>query len=224
MMKSLLWIVTAVSLFVCSCRKEQDGRGRNERTVTLSFVNEDGQAEVLEEIVGTQDQEGPTMYKFGGVAGNYFGLISRFRLGNGEQMEIILGTLRTKNSWLTLEDFLDIIAPGNREFGSLGSFSSYPWLKPGCVEINYTDAKGRRWCSTGITEKQTPFGLEAVITLPARAASSFRIDRVGMLEVSETRIRYEVEGNYDCFLFEVNGKGKKRIRGGFVAEFAASAE
>src|SRR5687767_807886 len=141
--------------------------------------NGDGNSEGVEEISGT-DQNEHAVYSFLGVSGLYFGCSSSFKSDN-ETLQFIIGTSKTTNLKFTREEFEQLICTGERFYGSLGAFNTFPERFPNKVEIAYTDKNGRRWCSTRITEKTTNNGIETMVRIE-QSRSEFIIDDVHKFE------------------------------------------
>lgn len=167
----------------------------------------------LEDLAEIEKNE-HSVYSFGGVRGTYFGCMSSFKGKKDVNLAITLGTNLTKGTYFTQQEFEHLIRTGKREFGSLGAFSSYPALDSGRVEISYTDKDNRRWCSTQITERNSDHGTETVVKIEQKKAV-FTIGSVHKVEIGAEREGYRLKGYFDCTLYEVNGKAKKKIKGNF---------
>lgn len=161
------------------------------------------------------EENNHAVYTFGGVAGTYFGCISNFRGKQEVNLEITLGTSLTKNLTFSQQEFEALIHTGDRQFGSLGAFSSFPVMDSGLVEISYTDKHNRRWCSTQITEKNSDRGPEVSVKVEQKKGQ-FRIESIHKVEIAAETEGYRMKGYFDCTLYEVNGKGKKKIKGQFT--------
>lgn len=173
--------------------------------------NSDGSAaedglEGLSEI----ERNDHSVYTFGGVRGTYFGCISSFRGEKDVNLEITLGTSLTPNTMFSQKEFELLIRAGERQFGSLGSFGSFPVIDSGLVEIAFTDKHNRQWCSTQITGQNS----ETTVKVEQRRAV-FMIEDVHKLEIGPESEGYRIRGYFDCMMYEVNGKAKKKIKGSF---------
>ena len=175
--------------------------------------NEGGQPEDGSQEISTERNE-HAVYSFLGVSGLYFGCSSSF-MSDNETLEFIIGTNKTTNLKFTLEEFQELIQPGERQFGSLGAFNTFPERFSNKVEIAFTDKKGRTWCSTRITEKKTNHGIETSIKID-QEKSEFFIDDVHKFEIAAEKEGYRLKGRFECTLYEVNGNAKKKIKGDFT--------
>lgn len=192
-----------------SCKKEN-----SQASVVVN------KAEVIAELDGEPIQMANkantcSMYTFGGVAGNYFGVHSNYEISSKVGFEITFGTGLTKNSSISDKEFASLIAVGEKDYGSLGSFTTNPQLKSNRVEIAYKDKEERRWCSTQITEKQTRHGIETSVKIEQKN-SKFFIDEIERTTSAENINGYKVKGRFECFLYEVNTKAKKKMKGNFT--------
>jgi hypothetical protein len=113
------------------------------------------------------------------------------------------------------KEFEELIQPGERHFGSLGAFTTYPERFPDKVEISYTDKRGKRWSSTRITEKRTNDGIETSVKLD-QPHGEFILEDAHKIEIAAETEGYRLKGKFECTLYEVNGKAKKKIKGNFL--------
>lgn len=211
-MKKTVFLIMLGALFIVSCKKEHS------RTVDQkdeSLVSFDIDGETVEIIYSGEETNECSTYSFGGYAGTYFGIRSVFEMSNKENMQISFGTVLSQNIKLTENELLQLVAKGERTYGSLGSFTTYPEMKAGKVEIAYTDKKSSRWCSTQITETPTDSGLEVSVNVKQHN-SSFIINDVEKIKLNSGKDCFCVKGNFDCFVYEINSKAKKKMKGKFV--------
>ncbi len=192
-----------------SCKKES-GRHIEQGQPEINLFFEGTQ----EEHLANPDKNEHSMYSFGGVSGTYYGCTSSFKLKQKVSIDITLGTQRSTNLQISDDEFHQLIIPGERKFGSLGSFTSFPAMENGRVEIAFTDKKGGRWCSTRITERMTPRGIETQIMLD-QFDGVFVIDDTHKIEIGPEKEGYRIKGHFDCYLYEVNGDAKRKIKGKF---------
>lgn len=223
-MKKIAIFFVALTLVTQACDKELSRAVKEEDQPQISINIADPDTDntdsstasdttTLEGIDDVEKNE-HSVYSFGGVRGTYFGCNSAF-IGKEEQnFQITLGTNLTPNSIFTQAEFESLISIGERQFGSLGSFSSFPVMDSGLVEISYTDKHHRRWCSTEITEKNSDHGLETRVKVDQKRAQ-FVIESIHKVEIGPETEGYRIKGYFDCLLFEVNGKAKKRVKGNF---------
>ena len=209
MYKIILLIAFACAVFAC----KKDNNPNSGSTDNISRINASWDNENIIKTYSANQLNEFAEYSFSGVAGNYFGFISSFRINDKEKIEIRFGTLLSSHSSLTHEEILTIISPGSKNFGSLGAYSSYPQLKPGCAEIAFTDKNSTRWCSTHISERQTDYGIETNVEID-QPQSEFVIDKVKKVPVSKNE-GYLVTGHFVCTLYEVNDEHQKKIKGNF---------
>jgi hypothetical protein len=153
------------------------------------------------------------VFTFYGISGQYFGCSSTFKKGK-EVLQFIFGTGNTTNLSFTKQEFEQLIHPGERHYGSLGAFTTYPQRFSDKVEIAYTDKQGRRWCSTRITEKKTNDGIETSVNID-QSDAEFIIEDAHKFEIAAETEGYRLKGKFECMLYEVNGKAKKKIKGDF---------
>jgi hypothetical protein len=165
-----------------------------------------------EEIYRSEQNE-HSIYTFMGVSGVYFGCSSSFRTEK-ETLEFIFGTSKTTNLSFNQEEFEQLIHTGERHFGSLGAFTSFPQLDSNKVEIAYTDKNGRRWCSTRITEKKTTDGVEAAVKI--EGGGEFYLEEAHKIEIAAETEGYRLKGRFECMLYEVNGSAKRKLQGEFT--------
>jgi hypothetical protein len=192
------------------CRKNND----------LSFTETQDKSHIqfsLDDSPSTEEVTDPdhnkcSDYLFGGSAGYYFGCTTGFQVSNKSAVNITFGTGHAKSAVISKYEFEKLIATGPRKFGSLGAFNSWPALNQGCVEISFTDNQDRRWSSTSIEEKQTSFGIDAVVSV-TQPSSGFVIDNIKVQD--PVNLRYLIEGHFQCLLYEVNGTATRRIKGQF---------
>jgi hypothetical protein len=159
-----------------------------------------------------------TVYSFMGISGTYFGCTSSFKTGN-ETLEFIFGTNLTQSIVFTQEEFEELIRPGERQFGSLGAFTSYPERVSGKVEIAYTDRHGRRWCTTEIEEKHHGRDVETKVHVNQNNGF-FILEDAHKFEIAAETEGYRLKGRFECTLYEVNGNAKKKIKGTFTGVVA----
>jgi hypothetical protein len=174
--------------------------------------NGDGTDGGNEDISGSEVNE-HAVYTFMGVSGLYFGCSSSFKTDK-ETLEFIFGTSKTTNLAFTQEEFEQLIHIGDRQFGSLGAFSSFPERFSGKVEIAYTDNHGRRWCTTRIKEKKTRDGVETRVEIDQDG--EFYLDEAHKIEIAAETEGYRLKGHFSCTLYEVNGSAKRKLKGDFT--------
>jgi hypothetical protein len=199
-------------LIVCmlfACKKNDD--------LSYTELNEESHIQFSLDSTTTNEVSDPednrcSEYLFGGTAGYYFGCTTGFRVSSNSSVDITFGTAHVKEPAIKKDDLEKLIAVGSRDYGSLGAFSSYPALKPNCVEISFTDAQNRRWSSTSIKEQATNYGIDAIISI-LQPSSEFVIEHVKLQDAS--KLRYLVKGHFKCLLYEVNGQAKRSIKGYF---------
>jgi hypothetical protein len=208
--KAFLSGLTLCILFAGSCKKESANRQR---------AGADIEVQVGDDRISGAEENHHDMYSFGGVLGLYYGCSSVFKTSGNESIEITLGTSLTKHSEVQEDDFIQLVQPGERSFGSLGSFTTFPQMKPGNVEIAFTDRDTKRWCSTRIVEKKIDGRIDASVFVE-QPDSKFFIDDVKDLS-AEGGHGYRIRGHFDCFLYEVNGSAKKKIKGNFQGAVSA---
>ena len=213
----------AVVFIVCAgygCKKEnkQSVAPSSDNTSEIVATCDDG--EDLSKTYSQNETNEFSEYSFSGVAGTYFGYRSSFKFNEKAKIDISFGTILTSGPALTEADILVLIAPGEKTFGSLGSYTSYPKLLPNRVEIAYTDKHSERWCSTTITETQKDWGTDTQVEIKQNG-STFVIDKISQVELSASASGYRVQGHFDCYLYEVNGKHKKKIKGSFSGVISA---
>ena len=185
-----------------------EGQGNSNGGGSEGPQQEDG----IQEIATEKNEH--AVYSFLGVSGLYFGCSSSFRSDN-EILEFIIGTNKTHNLKFTREEFEELIQAGERQFGSLGAFNTFPERFSNKVEIAFTDKRGKMWCTTHITEKKTTHGLETSIKIDQQK-SEFYIDDVHKFEIAAEKEGYRLKGRFECTLYEVNGNAKKKIKGDFT--------
>jgi hypothetical protein len=208
--KSFLTGLMLCTLFAVGCKKESASRLRAGTEIEIQVGND--------RISGAEENH-HDMYSFGGMLGLYYGCSSVFRISGNESIEITLGTSLTNHSEVQEDDFVQLLRPGERSFGSLGSFTTFPQMKPGKVEIAFTDRDSKRWCSTRIVEKAVDGKIDASVFLE-QPESKFFIDEVKDL-TAENSHGYRIRGHFDCVLYEVNGSAKKKIKGNFQGVVSA---
>lgn len=207
-MRKIVVLFMLAVLILPACKKEKSATGADpEDRAQVSFEIDGEQMEIG---YGNDKVNKCSVYSFGGYSGNYFGINSLFELNERVNLEITFGTLKTSNTILSDEEFVTLIAPGKREYGALGSFTSNPQLTPGKVEIAFTDKKSVRWCTSVIKEMDTPYGIETEVEVK-QEHSEFKVDEIEKLESG-----YRIKGTFNCFIYEVNGKHKKKMKGAFV--------
>jgi hypothetical protein len=184
-----------------------DDNGGN--TVNEGDVSDDGNSQ---EISGTEENE-HAVYTFMGVSGLYFGCSSTFKTDK-ESLEFIFGTSKTTNLAFTQEEFEQLIHVGERQFGSLGAFTTYPQRLSDKVEIAYTDKHGRRWCSTRIKERKTGQGVETTVEIANDG--EFYLEEAHKFEIAAETEGYRLKGRFECTLYEVNGNARRHIKGDFT--------
>jgi hypothetical protein len=158
------------------------------------------------------------VYSFMGVSGTYFGCSSTFK-SKKETLEFIFGTNLTPNLTYTQEEFEALIHPGERSFGSLGAFTTFPERTSNRVEIAFTDTKGRRWSSTRITELNHGQSVQTSVAIE-QPRGFFVLDEAHKFEIAAETEGYRLKGRFECTLYEVNGKAKKNIKGNFTGVVA----
>jgi len=215
-MKKIFIAAMLAGIFCLSCKKEGGIETSREDSPELE-ITIDG----ADGLQAAASNNAHSLYSFGGVAGTYYGCTASFTMGGEQAFDITFGTSLTSGVSISDDEMLNLLAPGPRTFGSLGSFSSYPGLEAGKVEIAFTDKKGKRWCSTKMTEKLTPQGLETDIFLDQRSAS-FIIDEVKKINTGQLENGFRLKGHFECFLYEVNGDAKKKIKGKFKGMVGAA--
>jgi hypothetical protein len=208
-MKKSIILFLFCGIAAMQCKKEQAEVAPKNDNLQL-------QIDLGEEVIDDAQKNNHSVYSFGGILGLYYGCSSVFKIDDNQSLEITIGTAITKNSEVQDADLLLAIRPGERTFGSLGAFSSYPEMYPGKAEISFTDKKSRRWCSTRITEKHINGDIEAN-TEAEQPDGKFFIDDVNRTVLDNGNPGYRIKGHFDCFLYEVNGKARKKIKGNFRA-------
>jgi len=166
-----------------------------------------------EEISGSEKNE-HSVYTFLGVSGLYFGCATTFK-SDDETLEFTFGTSKTTNQNFTQEEFEELIHTGERHYGSLGAFTTYPERFSDRVEIAYTDKLGKRWCSSRITEKNTRNGIETSVMID-QSDGEFILEDAHKVEIAAETEGYRLKGKFKCTLYEVDGKAKKKIKGEFL--------
>lgn len=222
-MKKIVFFFMLLSIMIQACEKELSRAVKDEDQPQVivdptpdddvDSTNTADSTDNLEDLAAIEENN-HSVYTFGGVRGTYFGCMSSFRGKKDVNLAITLGTNLTKGTYFSQAEFEDLIRTGKREFGSLGAFSSYPGLDSGRVEISYTDKDNRRWCSTQITERNSDHGPETVVKVEQKKAV-FTLQSVHKVEIGAEREGYRLKGYFDCVLYEVNGKAKKKIKGNF---------
>jgi len=212
-----VFIVIMLSAIFLGCRKEHSSDGVQPRTPYEIAFEVDG--EKVDVVYNANEANEYSTYMFGGMAGNYFGVGCAFKISERASLSITFGTLLSSSTQLTEASLLQLLAPGERLYGSLGAYSSYPARDSNRVEIAYTDKQSRRWCSTGMKEKYTHNGVEASVQI-SQPQGKFSISKVEKVALSDGGAGYRVSGYFDCFLYEVNGHAKKRTKGDFTGVFA----
>ena len=208
--KAFLTGLMLCTLFATACKKESASRQRAGADIELQVGDN--------RISGAKENH-HDMYSFGGMLGLYYGCSSVFKISGNESIGITLGTSLTKHSEVQKDDFIQLVKPGERSFGSLGSFTTFPQMKPGNVEIAFTDKDLKRWCSTRIVEKKIDGRIDASVFLD-QPGSKFFIDDVKDL-AAEGGLGYRIRGHFDCVLYEVNGSAQKKIKGNFQGVVSA---
>ncbi len=211
-MKKIVVAIMLGALFMVSCKKEYSRTIDQKDEPQVSF---DIGGEKVEIIYSGENPNECSTYSFGGYAGNYFGIRSTFELSNQVNLQISFGTILSENTILTEDKLLQLLAKGEKKYGSLGSFTTYPEMKSGKVEIAYTDKKSSRWCSTEITETQTESGLRVFVDVE-QPNSSFVINEVEKINMYGKDC-FRVRGNFDCFVYQINSRDKKKMKGNFVS-------
>jgi hypothetical protein len=189
---------------------DSTGNGAGDDGTNDGGVNNDDQGSVE---ISSAEQNEHAVYSFLGVSGLYFGCSSTFKTEK-ESLELIFGTNKTTNLNYTQEEFEQVIQTGERQFGSLGAFTTFPGMLAGRVEIAYTDKHGRRWCSTRITEKKTDDGIET--TVEVQQDGIFIMEEAHKFEIAAETEGYRLKGRFECTLYEVNGKAKRKMKGDFT--------
>jgi hypothetical protein len=219
-MKQLIIPVMLCALLAQSCKKEESIQNTN--VDNSSKVEFDLDGETITKIYSSNKLNEFSGYFFGGVAGNYFGYTTSFDIEENGKMQITFGTALTASSKLTEQEFISLIAPGDKIFGSLGAYGTFPQIKPNRVEIAFRDKKSRKWCSTKIREKErhdedddnensSQFTVEII-----QPDGWFKVDKIDKIEVSADKEGYRVRGRFNCMLYQVNGSAKKHVQGSFV--------
>jgi hypothetical protein len=221
-MRKIVIFFMLVAILDLACEKElsRTVKKEDQPEVNIDFANAEdsiGSNDSTEDLEGLSDIERNDhgIYTFGGVAGTYFGCTSSFKSSHQENLEITFGTSLTKSTTFSQSEFELLIHPGERKYGSLGSFTTFPVIDSGLVEIAYTDRHGRRWCSTQISERNGDNGVEASVKVDQNK-SSFEIEDIHKVEIASETEGYRLKGKFSCTLYEVNGKGKKRLKGYFT--------
>lgn len=209
----MVFFVMLYALLMATCKKEHSQTLSNEEDEPQVTFNIDGE-QIAIAYDGEKANES-SVYSFGGYAGNYFGIRSLFQMNEKVHLQITFGTTLTQSTSMTEEVLKQLIAPGKRIYGSLGSFTTHPELKAGKVEIAYTDKKSVRWCSTEITELTTDSGIDIQVNVE-QPGSHFNINKIERIKLNDGKIAYRVKGNFDCFIYQVNKKGKKIMKGNFT--------
>lgn len=210
-MRKFIALAILCAVIFQSCRKENSAIS-NPQDRTQASIEIDG--ETLNITYSADNVNQCETYSFVGSAGYYYGVSSLFKMSDKENLQIIFGTLRTDSSSLDEEAFLQLIKAGERSFGSLGAFTSYPALAPDKVEIAFVDKKSQRWCSTEITEFNADNGIHTTINIH-QPEGKFVIEEVERVFAEDIEA-YRIKGNFKCFVYEVNGKRKKKMNGKFV--------
>jgi hypothetical protein len=210
-MKKFFVLFMAFSVLCVSCSKElrRDTSKEDGPQLEIEMGGADNAS-----VISTVESNEHDVYSFGGVRGTYYGCKSIFRTGGPSAIEIRLGTGLTANTILSDSDFVQLIQPGPREYGSLGSFTSFPQLLPNKVEIAFTDKDSKRWCTTHITEKSNDGDVETSIQFD-QPEGVFVVDKIHKIEIGPEKEGYKVWGHFDCYLHEVNGESKMKIKGKF---------
>ncbi|MBL7696627.1 MAG: hypothetical protein JNK79_00645 [Chitinophagaceae bacterium] len=211
----------ALTIVVQACEKELSRTVKEEDQPEVSIdvsdpgdINNPGDTMVLEGISEIEKNE-HSVYTFGGVRGTYFGCTSSFKGKDDQSFAITLGTNLTPHATFSQKEFELLIHTGERQYGSLGSFSSYPVIDSGLVEISFTDKNNRQWCTTQITERNSDHGTETRVKVEQKH-SMFIVESIHKVEVGPETEGYRMKGYFDCTLYEVNGKARKRIKGNFT--------
>ncbi len=221
-MRKLVFYFLSLVLFVFlvhSCKKEYSEYIPEDKkpALQLSLGDDTADGSPLQEY--TVSENTSSTYFFGGYAGNYFGVRSYFKMNRNAELEISFGTTLTQNPALTEAEFLDLVAPGAKEFGSLGAFHSYPQMKPGKAEIAFTDKNSVRWCSSTIEDKPTRHGVETVVKI-RQPNGSIRVEEIQKLDIGPDAGKFLVKGTFDCLMYEVGGRGKKNMKGQFAGVYS----
>jgi hypothetical protein len=213
-MKKVIVLFMLFGFFGQSCKKELSHNVKKEDQAQVEIELDGDSSEVVEDVSVVDNNE-HSLYSFGGVAGVYFGCTSSFRVSEKTSVDITFGTgLSTHLKW-TEAEFENLISPGEKSFGSLGAFSSFPQILADRVEISYTDKKSKRWCSTRITERQTDHGLDTKVEVE-QPHGRFTIEDTHKVEIGSEKEGYRIKGRFECYLYEVNGHNKRKIKGKFV--------
>ncbi|MEO8584367.1 MAG: hypothetical protein ABI415_11250 [Flavitalea sp.] len=215
-------IAVVILLCVCQgCKKENNSSVPATPDNTSEIVATCDDGDNLSKTYSQNEANDFSEYSFSGVAGTYFGYRSTFNFNEKAKIDISFGTILTADGALSNADVLKLIAPGEKAFGSLGSYTSYPKLLPNRVEIAYTDKKSQKWCSTMITEKQTSWGIDTQTEI-RQEGSSFVIDKVASIQLT-TGQGYRIQGHFECQLYELNGRHNKKIKGSFSGVISVRA-
>ncbi len=221
-MKKIVVFSVLVTFCCVACNKELSRSVKKENAPNISVFVEnesedslpgnDGSNESFDEISPPEQNE-HSVYTFLGVTGLYFGCTSSFKTGK-EKLEFIFGTSKTTALSFTRKEFEQLIQVGERQFGSLGAFTSFPERLPGKVEIAYTDNHGRRWCSTRISESKTNEGVEATVKI--EQDGWFFLEEAHKIEIAAETEGYRLKGKFECTLYEVNRNAKRKMKGQFM--------
>lgn len=230
--KKIVMLISVAALLITGCSK-QLGKNitPNEQPVLAVLVLPDSDDSTIYAIPGNEgqvsdgtdeisqaDENHHSVYTFMGIAGTYFGCTSTFKTRK-ETLQFTFGTNLTRNVTFTQQEFEELISPGERVYGSLGAFTSFPQRNPGKVEIAYTDKNGRRWASTRITENKKGDDIETSVKVEQHKAK-FVIEDAHKFELNADTEGYRLTGHFECTLYEVNGKAKKKIKGSFAGVVA----
>ncbi len=209
------FLLLMLSAILQGCRKEHSSGAEPPERYEVSFELD---GEKINKVYQANETNAHSMYMFGGMAGNYFGVTCEFSISERAAVSITLGTLLAPSTQLSEVNLLHLLSPGDRKYGSLGAFSSYPARDSNRVEIAFTDKQSRRWCSTDMEEKRTRHGVETIVQIK-QPHGRFTIDDVETVTLPSGETGYRVRGYFDCFLYEVNGPAKKRMKGNFIGMF-----
>ena len=208
--------IIIIVIMVCmgyACRKDTGQTVFNRDTTSEIEVTSDNE-NITREYLPSEENE-CSQYNFSGVGGNYFGFTSSYKISNKGTIDITYGTLRSVHTTLTDQDILAFIQPGERIYGSLGAFTSYPQLYPNCAEVSFTDKKKTRWCSTKITEHKDEEDILVDVRVDQPKQSRFIIEKVTEISLPNNKKGFRIIGYFNCVMYEVSGENHKKMKGKF---------
>jgi hypothetical protein len=210
-MRKITALAVLIAVIFQACRKENSATTKPENR-TQASIEIDG--ETVAASYNGNDVNNCEVYSFIGSAGYYYGVSPVFDMSSNEELRITFGTLLTDSSSLTEQDFLKLVKKGDRTFGSLGAFNSYPALDSNKVEVAFTDKNGQKWCSTEIIEQRVGNDIEATVKVH-QPEGKFEVKEVEKVSM-ESGTGFRLKGNFKCFIYEVNGKRSKKMKGEFT--------